>query len=96
MEHPVLAAVSGVTGCLGFRDSLELMPMTILGQCSATPHFITVTVTLSKPTMKASPRVCQLRFLLDDINITSSTTDETPETDSFMYNPSVASGEADV
>src|ERR1700761_3154686 len=47
--------------------------------------------------MEANSRVNQLRFSLDDINITASATDDIPETDSFAetdsftYNPSFAS-----
>ena len=61
------------------------------GQCSGMPHCFTVSP--SKPTMKASP---QPTFTLDDMKITSFTTDETPETDSFTYNPSFASSESNV
>ncbi|KAI9451003.1 hypothetical protein BJY52DRAFT_135038 [Lactarius psammicola] len=50
----------------------------------------------STPTTEASPRVYYSRFSLDDINITSSTTYEIHETDSFIYNPSFASSETSI
>ncbi|KAF8261677.1 hypothetical protein EI94DRAFT_1745470 [Lactarius quietus] len=46
--------------------------------------------------MEASPRVYQPRFSFDDINISSSTTDDIPETDSFVYNPSFASSDTSI
>ncbi len=42
---------------------------------------------------EASPRVYHPRFSLDNINVTSSTTDET---DSLIYNPSFASSETSI
>ncbi|KAI9457011.1 hypothetical protein BJY52DRAFT_1274505 [Lactarius psammicola] len=52
----------------------------------------------STPTVEAGPRasVYHPKFSLDDINVTSSTTDESPETDSFIYNPSFASSEISI
>lgn len=52
--------------------------------------------------MEAKSLVNQPRFSLDDVNITSSTTDDIPETGSFIetgsftYNPSFASSETSI
>lgn len=46
--------------------------------------------------MEASPRVYEPRFSLDDISITSSTPNDIPETDSFIYNPSFASSDTSI
>ncbi len=50
-------------------------------------------VSPSTPTAEAGPSVYLPRFSLDDINVTSSTTDET---DSFIYNPSFVSSETSI
>ena len=57
-------------------------------------------VSLLSPSMEASPRVYEPKNLLDDITITSkmtsSTTDDVPETGSFMYNRSFASSDTSI
>lgn len=50
-------------------------------------------VSLSLPTIEASSRVYEPRFSLDDTSITSSTTEDVPETGSFIYNRSFASSD---
>ena len=53
-------------------------------------------VALFSLTMEASPRVYEPIFSLDDISITSSTTDNIPEIDSFIYNQSFASSDTSI